>query len=175
MPGAQAKRLLQSFLSLRLDNAGSKRALEIQYKIKLLAGNEFCEEKATEIVNLKTFPPLLSHSGTPTSTNDPLFTFANTSALTAFGYSESEFIGMPSKYSAKQDARDARLRMMQQATELGIITGYAGERVHKSGKIFKIEEGIIWNLIEDDGNRIIGQAALLPQAIDIDGKKIKYL
>lgn len=164
-----ATNLLQSFLSLNLENAGSKRALEVQTQIRKLASTTLgSEQKALELVNCtKTFPyGLLSHSGTPTSTNDPLFTFANTAALNAFGYKNSEFIGMPSKFSAKPDHRDARLKMMVQAKEMGVagvITGYSGERVHKSGKIFKIEDGIIWNLV--DNEKIVGQAALLPRII----------
>ena len=124
-------------------------------------------------MSIDVFPPLLAHSGTPTSTNDPLFTFGNNTALALFGYSRSEFLGMPSRLSALPDDQAAREEMMKQARDVGFILGYQGDRVHKSGSIFQIKEGVIWNLC-DDKEKIIGQAALIPDVITEEGKEIKY-
>ena len=168
-----ARKLLRSFLGLALPK--NSRALEIQSKIRLLASENVIndDERASQLVNeYPHFPPILSHSGTPSSTNEPLFTYANRAALDLFGYQWDEFIGIPSKFSAKGDARGSRVKMMEKARDTGIIVGYEGERVQKSGNIFRIKNGIIWNLVDD--GKVTGQAALLPDVV-VDGATHHYL
>ena len=48
--------------------------------------------------------------------------------------------------------------MLAQVTEHGFIDNYAGIRISKSGRRFRISNAIVWNLVTDKGERC-GQAA----------------
>ena len=120
----------------------------------------------------ETLLPVLAHSGTPTSKNDPKFTFANPAALALFGYNESEFIGLPSKLSAGPEDRSEREVMMKQAALDGYILNYNGIRVKKNGEMFWIKNGIIFNLKE--GDTVIGQAAIIPTFAEIQDESKEF-
>jgi MEKHLA domain len=89
---------------------------------------------------------------------DPLFFFANRAALTAFAATSEQFIGMPSRLSAEAPQRDARQALLDQVRERGFIDNYSGIRVRLSGERFRIEQALVWNLLDADGIRH-GQAA----------------
>jgi PAS domain S-box-containing protein len=107
--------------------------------------------------------PILCHSGTPTSTHDPLFIFANQKALELFDYSAEELLGLPSRLSAEPDHRQARRDMIRSAASQGYVSGYEGVRVTSKGQRFRIKNALVWNVCESQGGRVIGQAALLPE------------
>ncbi|WP_158896528.1 MULTISPECIES: MEKHLA domain-containing protein [unclassified Pseudomonas] len=106
---------------------------------------------------------LLAHG----TEGDPLFCYANGQALICFGYPRAEFIGMPSRFSASPKDRDERQRLMEAVGRQGYACGYEGWRVDKAGEAFRIHAGVVWNLLDVDGQRL-GQAALFwpdPQRI----------
>ena len=106
---------------------------------------------------------LLAHG----TEGDPLFCYANHQALCCFGYSRTEFIGMPSRLSASPKDRAARQLLMETVARQGFATGYAGWRVDRTGRPFMIHAGVVWNLVDAEGVRL-GQAALFwpdPQRI----------
>lgn len=98
---------------------------------------------------------LLAHG----TESDPLFCYANAQALRCFGYPRAEFIGMPSRFSASPKDRDERQRLMEAVGCQGYASGYEGWRVDRAGEAFRIHAGVVWNLVDVDGQRL-GQAAL---------------
>src|SRR6185437_14102442 len=102
----------------------------------------------------QTSVAVLAHDGQA----DPRFVYANRAAKACFEYEWDEIVGLPSRLSAQPDARAERQRMLDDVTRRGISFGYRGLRVAKSGRQFWIEDGVIWQLIAQDGS-VVGQAA----------------
>jgi PAS domain S-box-containing protein len=98
---------------------------------------------------------LLAHDHGP----DPLFIYANRSALNCFGYAWPEFVGMPSRFSAEAPNREERAALLKQVAEHGYSQGYRGLRIARSGRRFWIEDVTVWNVLDDQG-RPEGQAAV---------------
>ena len=90
--------------------------------------------------------------------DDPLFFFANFRALDAFDADLAAFVGMPSRLSAEAPARAERQSLLDQVTRHGFIDNYAGMRISATGRRFRIENAIVWNLVVADG-KAHGQAA----------------
>jgi PAS domain S-box-containing protein len=97
---------------------------------------------------------VLAHDGG----NDPRFVYANQSALGRFGYAWNELIGLPSRLSAEAPERAERQRLLDAVKRDGFISNYRGIRISKSGQRFWIENAIVWQLIDGDG-QLQGQAA----------------
>lgn len=90
---------------------------------------------------------------------DPRFVYANQTAQECFGYRWEEFIGLPSRHCAPADAQEDRDALLRSVIEHGYATGYRGRRITKRGRIFRIEDVTVWNLMDDDGAHH-GQAAV---------------
>ena len=101
---------------------------------------------------------LLSHNTDP----DPLFTYANRFALDLFEFSWTEFIGMPSRFSAEPILQAERTQLLARVTAQGFIDDYSGVRIAKSGKRFLIQQAVVWNVYDPSGN-YYGQAACFSQ------------
>lgn len=112
---------------------------------------------ATERMRLLFEAPfaLVSHN----TDADPIFNYANRTALALFEMEWGEFTTLPSRFSAEPVHRDERARLMARVAADGYIDDYQGIRIAKSGRRFRIENAIVWNLIDDSG-RILGQAAM---------------
>lgn len=82
---------------------------------------------------------------------DPLFIYANRAAQSLFEYRWDEMIGLPSRLSAEAPDRKERQRLLDAVAQHGFATGYSGVRVTKSGRRFRIEEGILWELRDESG------------------------
>lgn len=89
---------------------------------------------------------------------DPIFTYANQAAQQCFGYSWEEFMTLPSRLAAEPADQAARQALLDAVAKNGFMTGYSGVRVGKSGARFRIEHGVVWELIDTEGVRR-GQAA----------------
>jgi PAS domain-containing protein len=89
---------------------------------------------------------------------DPKFIYANRAAQRCFEYDLHEFLALPSRLSAEAGDRAARQKLLDQVADHGFMRGYSGVRVAKSGRRFIIEDGIVWELIDENGVRR-GQAA----------------
>jgi hypothetical protein len=93
---------------------------------------------------------------------DPLFVYANLMAQEHFGYDWDEFVGLPSRLSAGDEARESRRVFMDAVRRQGYADGYRGLRVAKSGHLFWIEDVTIWNIPDPSSpGRLAGQAALI--------------
>jgi hypothetical protein len=97
---------------------------------------------------------LVAHGTEP----DPVFFFGNRYALAAFESEVAQFTRLPSRLSAEAPLREERQTLLDRVTRDGFIDDYAGVRISALGKRFRIEGAIVWNLIDQLGERH-GQAA----------------
>ncbi len=114
------------------------------------------EEQAKQAFNSDYV--LLAHNGS----EDPIFNYANQTALNLFEMSWEEITNMPSKYSAESDERGQREKFIAEVTENGYSKDYSGIRISKTGKRFEIKNVILWNVYDEENNRI-GQAAMFDE------------
>lgn len=97
---------------------------------------------------------LVSHDTGP----DPIFTYGNETALGLFGLTWEEFTALPSRLSAAPVSREERARLLAQVSARGFIDDYRGVRIARGGRRFRIEQAVVWNLIDPTGV-FHGQAA----------------
>ncbi|WP_243902315.1 MEKHLA domain-containing protein [Aetokthonos hydrillicola] len=97
---------------------------------------------------------LVSH-GTET---DPIFNYGNRKALELWELSWEEFTQMPSRKTAEQVVQAERDRLLEETAIKG-FSSYSGIRISSTGKRFFIEDGILWNVI-DEQKQHCGQAAV---------------
>jgi hypothetical protein len=90
---------------------------------------------------------------------DPRFIYANKTAQSCFEYSWSEFIQLRSRFSAEAPNREERQRSLDAVATRGFVSGYSGLRIAKSGRRFRIRDGVIWQLTDEQGISH-GQAAI---------------
>jgi hypothetical protein len=100
--------------------------------------------------------------------DDPLFFYGNRAALALFDLPAADFVGMPSRLSAEPGDRAQRAVLMEQVTRDNFVPDYSGVRVSASGGRFRIEDAVVWNLIDADG-AMRGQAAAIARWTPIDG------
>jgi len=106
--------------------------------------------------------PVLAHN----REDDPRFTYANRAAQACFEYRWEEFVTLHSRLSAEAPDREERQRLLDQVTRNGFVANYSGVRVARSGRRFRIDGGVVWQLI--DANGILhGQAATFSSWSDI--------
>ncbi len=89
---------------------------------------------------------------------DPILNYGNQCALRLWELEWEEFITIPSRLTADPMGREERVRFMAQVTEQGFIENYGGIRISKTGRRFRIENAVVWNLIDEQG-AYCGQAA----------------
>jgi hypothetical protein len=90
---------------------------------------------------------------------DPLFMYGNRAAQACFEYSWDELLQLPSRLSARPQQVEDRRQFLQQVSQQGFATGYRGLRVSKSDRSFWINDGTVWQLVDQAGV-LRGQAAL---------------
>lgn len=98
---------------------------------------------------------LLSHG----TEGDPIFNYANQTALDLFELTWEQLIVLPSRYSAEAVNREERTKLLQQVSDRGYIADYRGVRISRTGKRFWIEKAWVWNLY-DRQSLPYGQAAI---------------
>ena len=89
---------------------------------------------------------------------DPRFIYANRAAQACFEYSWDELTKLPSRLSAEAPDRRERQHLLDQVSKHGIASGYSGIRISKTGRRFRIEDGTVWQLL-DETSVLHGQAA----------------
>jgi PAS domain-containing protein len=97
---------------------------------------------------------VLAHNTDP----DPRFIYANKAAQACFEYELEEITKLPSRLSAEPSDREERRRLLEAVARDGYAANYRGLRIAKSGRRFFIEDGVVWQLI-DEGGVVRGQAA----------------
>lgn len=89
---------------------------------------------------------------------DPILNYGNAAALALWEFSPEELRRTPSRLTAEPVHRDERARLLERTRRDGFVDDYSGVRVSKSGKRFRIERAIVWNLADAAGVPC-GQAA----------------
>jgi MEKHLA domain len=92
----------------------------------------------------------------------PIFNYANQIAQNLWEMNWEEITQLPSRESAIPDAREVREKMLQEVKDKGYIENFQGIRISRSGKLFRIENVTVWNVIDKENN-YCGQAATYPQ------------
>lgn len=101
---------------------------------------------------------VVSHGVEP----DPILNYANQTALDLWELSWDRFIKTPSRLTAEPDERAERERLLMQARAEGYYDGYRGVRISSTGRRFRVEQALIWTVIDSAG-RPIGQGATFSQ------------
>ena len=89
--------------------------------------------------------------------NDPIFNYGNRKALELWELTWEEFVETPSRKTAEIVEQQERSRLLAETTKKG-FSPYSTIRMTRTGKRFKINNGILWNVIDTQGT-YRGQAA----------------
>lgn len=102
--------------------------------------------------------PIISH-GTQT---DPVFCYANWSALDLWEMDWEQFTHLPSRLSAEAntDTQADRNGRLADALKQGFVENLSGIRISSTGRRFEIRDTILWNVVDAHGIRH-GQAAII--------------
>lgn len=98
---------------------------------------------------------VVSHDTRP----DPVFQYGNRKALELFEMDFATFTQLPSRLSAEPVHQEERQRLLNEVQTQGFSENYSGIRVTRTGTRFRIQNAIIWNVLDAKGF-IQGQAAL---------------
>jgi hypothetical protein len=134
----------------------------MQHRIALIAssfarlvGRPLIAPGDDPVTGLWSAPAVIVAHGTEA---DPMFFFGNRRALAVFECDAAQFTRMPSRLSAEAPLRRERQALLDQVAARGFITDYAGVRITAKGRRFRIDQAIVWNLVDEAGERQ-GQAA----------------
>jgi len=94
--------------------------------------------------------------------SDPIFNYANQTALRLWEMDWQTFTQTPSRLSAEPIEQAERARLLQQAKQRGFIRNYQGVRISNTGQRFRIRNVILWDVLDEQGDRC-GQAATFDQ------------
>jgi hypothetical protein len=89
---------------------------------------------------------------------DPVLNYGNAAALALWEMDFATLTRTPSRLTAEPVHRDERARLLERTLRDGYVDDYAGIRISSTGKRFRIEQAIVWNLVDAAGARY-GQAA----------------
>ncbi|AAU93116.1 MULTISPECIES: MEKHLA domain-containing protein [Methylococcus] len=98
---------------------------------------------------------LLSHDTAP----DPIFNYANETAMALFGLNWEEITALPSRLSAEAGDQEGREALLARVEAQGYVDGYSGVRISRQGRRFRIQDAVVWNLLDELGAPA-GQAAM---------------
>jgi len=90
--------------------------------------------------------------------DDPVLWYGNAAALALWEMDWETFTRTPSRLTAEPAHRDERARLLERTRRDGYVDDYAGIRVSSTGRRFRIEQAIVWNVVDAAG-RLHGQAA----------------
>ena len=88
---------------------------------------------------------------------EPILNYGNAQALELWEMNWEEFTNTPSRLTAELVNQAERARMLKETDRDGMIRDYRGARISKSGNRFLVEKATVWNVIDQDKNKI-GQA-----------------
>jgi hypothetical protein len=99
---------------------------------------------------------------------DPILNYGNATALGLWEMTAEELRRTPSRLTAEPVHRDERARLLERTRRDGYVDDYAGIRISKTGKRFRIEQAIVWNLTDSTGVHR-GQAATFDRWTPLPG------
>lgn len=89
---------------------------------------------------------------------DPVLNFGNRAALGLWEMDWDAFTQIESRHTAEPMIQAERQRFLEVVEKQGYIDDYNGIRISSSGRRFRIEQAVVWNLHDEDG-AYYGQAA----------------
>ncbi|MBA2115819.1 MEKHLA domain-containing protein [Bremerella alba] len=102
-----------------------------------------------------------------TAASDPILNFGNQTALKLWEIDIETLLLTPSRMTAEPMHRDERAQLLERTTRDGYVDDYQGIRIATTGRRFRIEQAIVWNLHNAAGTHI-GQAATFDQWTFLD-------
>ena len=93
---------------------------------------------------------------------DPLLNYGNQVALELWEMTWEDLKRTPSRLTAEPMNRAEREWMLEQAKTRGYLDTYRGVRITSTGRRFLVENVLIWNVVDAEGQRV-GQAATFSQ------------
>lgn len=93
---------------------------------------------------------------------DPLLNYGNQVALELWEFTWEQLVKTPSRLTAEPANRAEREWMLEQARSRGYLDTYQGVRITSTGRRFLVENALIWNVVDAEG-QIVGQAATFSQ------------
>lgn len=90
---------------------------------------------------------------------DPIFNYANRRALEHWQLDWDTFTQMPSRRTAEPMHQAERDRLLAEAARQGYVDRFNAVRITPTGQRFRIEDGLLWNVIDATGHSW-GQAAI---------------
>ena len=145
------------------DSAGDRLAL-IPDSFARLTGRALLRETPPTPAALWLAPMVILAHGTEA---DPVFFYGNAMGLAVFETTAHALLRTPSRLSAEAPDRAERARLLDQVSRHGFIDDYAGVRISATGRRFRIEQAMVWNLMDAAG-QIRGQAAAFAQWTRLD-------
>ncbi|SFT28000.1 MEKHLA domain-containing protein [Paenibacillus sp. BC26] len=97
---------------------------------------------------------VLSHG----TQQDPVLNYGNRAALSLWEMDWEAFTQIESKHTAEPMMQEERQRFLEAVAGQGYIDDYNGIRISSSGRRFRIEQAVVWNLYDEAG-AYYGQAA----------------
>lgn len=94
--------------------------------------------------------------------DDPIFNYGNAQALALWSLDWDAFTSMASRQPTKGEEQPERAEMLAVAKANGYFEGYVGDRSTGNGRRFRMEDGLIWTVLDEAGN-YCGQAATFSQ------------
>ena len=91
-----------------------------------------------------------------------MLNYGNAAALALWEMDWDTFTRTPSRLTAEPMHRDERARLLARTRDQGFVDDYSGIRISRSGRRFRIERAIVWNLVDAAGAPC-GQAATFDQ------------
>lgn len=98
---------------------------------------------------------------------DPIFNYANRRALEQWQLDWDTFTQMPSRHTAEPMLQSERNRLLAQAAQQGYVAHFTANRITPTGQRFRIENGLLWNVIDPEGHHW-GQAATYSHWVALD-------
>ena len=98
---------------------------------------------------------------------DPILNYGNAAALALWEMDLATLTRTPSRLTAEPVHRDERARLLERTRRDGYVDDYAGIRISRTGRRFRIEQAIVWNLVDAAGIHH-GQAATFDRWTPLD-------
>ncbi len=98
---------------------------------------------------------------------DPILNYGNAAALALWEMPWEAFTQTASRLTAEPVHQDERAQLLARTREHGYVDDYSGIRIATSGRRFRIEQAIVWNLTDANGSHR-GQAATFDHWTPLD-------
>ena len=93
---------------------------------------------------------------------EPILNYGNRTALDLWETTWERLVKTPSRLTAEPVNRAEREWMLEQARSRGYVDTYRGVRISANGRRFLVENALIWNVLDSEGQQV-GQAATFAQ------------